>query len=375
MRKWIVAILVMSLFAVQTVMADELVINAEIAAGGAEASSITIIPQEPLPASVEAEFRIEVTTPSRNPTVESEPAPLKLYTIDYAPDGTITLGTEAFAPSSALSISYVIPAAQATETAAATEEQVLKTWTNAQDASVKYAIVDDFTTGTYTGSYKDAAGADVELTIAYRLYIPENAGGQALPLVVTMHGSGESGDDNLSHVTASQITTCWADPAWQQEHPCYVFAPQWPASDVSNDLELRDRYLAVYRDMIAEIQTQYQTGKTYLASLSMGSRLGFRYMTLYPDAFDACLMCCGAMQNADLTAISEKPVWLVHAVSDFVNKAQGSVDAFNQMNGTAGNPNVHLTLLTDDGMNGVFSHASWQFVYGNRDYMEWLFAQ
>jgi predicted peptidase len=143
---------------------------------------------------------------------------------------------------------------------------------------------------------------------------------------------------------------------------------------VSNDLALRDSFLAVYHDMITEMVAKYQPSKTYLATLSMGSRLEWRYFTLYPDAFDAALMCCGVMQNADLSAVTDKPIWFVHAVSDFVNASHNSVDAFNQLN-AAGNPNVHLTLVTDDGMNGVFSHAVWQFVYGNAQHMNWLFAQ
>ena len=85
-------------------------------------------------------------------------------------------------------------------------------------------------------------------------------------------------------------------------------------------------------------------------------------------------MCCGAMQNADLSGVTDKPIWLVHAVSDFVNASQNSMDAYNQLV-AAGNPNVHLTIMTNEGMNGVFSHAVWQFVFGIPLYMNWLFAQ
>ena len=85
-------------------------------------------------------------------------------------------------------------------------------------------------------------------------------------------------------------------------------------------------------------------------------------------------MCCGAIQNADLTNLSEKPVWLVHAVSDIVNNVAGSIEAYKQMR-AAGNKKVKLTLLTDAGMFGVFNHASWQHVMGDWTYMTWLFEQ
>lgn len=80
------------------------------------------------------------------------------------------------------------------------------------------------------------------------------------------------------------------------------------------------------------------------------------------------------MQNSDLSGVTETPVWLVHAVADPVNAAQSSVDAYNQMI-AAGNKDVHLTLITAEGMNGLFPHASWQQVFGNADMMNWLFSK
>lgn len=362
-------ILALALFVIMlmagSALADELIVNAEVLAGGTSASSFTLKPDEALQASIEAKFSIEVISSKgwgENATTEVNP--LTIYEIEYAPDGSITLVTDSFSPSAKFNMTYAIPGEEPT---------VLAQWTQDDVTNIAYDIVDEFELNTYTGSYTDAEGKTVELSIVYRLYAPENA--QGLPLVVTMHGSGESGNDGLAHVTASQIATCWADPAWQAENPCIVFAPQWPNSDVSNDLELRDKYLEVYKAMIEELQAKYTPAKTYLATLSMGSRVGFRYLNLYPETFDACLMVCGAKQNADLSKLSDKPIWLVHAVSDFVNKSQDSVDLFNQLVYEAGNENAHLTLLTDEKMNGVFAHASWQFVFGNEEYMEWLFQQ
>ena len=348
-------------------LADEVELNAQVVPAGPAVNSITIHSDLIKPTTTAAKFTFEQTvTRGRGPEATTEIVSKPVYSAYWQADGSVTLTVDSFSPSAVFTITYAIPA---TEDKAA---EVIGTWTNEQVTSVHYAVVDDFITDTYTGTYQDAEGKDVEVNIVYRLYVPAKTEGAAL--VVTMHGSGESGDNGISHVTSNQISSCWADPAWQAEHPCYVFAPQWPNSDVSNDLELRESYLAIYHDMIEEIVAKYQPSKTYLATLSMGSRLGFRYLTLYPEAFDAALMCCGAMQNADLSGVTDKPIWLVHAVSDFVNASQNSVDAYNQLT-AAGNPNVKLTLITDEGMNGVFSHAVWQYVFGNPQYMNWLFAQ
>ncbi len=348
-------------------LADEVELNAEVVPSGPAVTSVTIRSDLIKPTTTAAKFTFEQTvTRGRGPEATTEIVSKPVYSAFWQADGAVTLTVDSFSPNAVFTITYAIPAKEDQPA------EVIGTWTNEQVTSVHYAVVDDFITDTYTGTYQDAEGKDVEVKIVYRLYVPAKTEGAAL--VVTMHGSGESGDNGVAHVTSNQISSCWADPAWQAEHPCYVFAPQWPNSDVSNDLELRDSYLAIYHDMIEEIVAKYQPSKTYLATLSMGSRLGFRYLTLYPEAFDAALMCCGAMQNADLSGVTNKPIWLVHAVSDFVNASQNSVDAYNQLM-AAGNPNVKLTLITDEGMNGVFSHAVWQYVFGNPQYMNWLFAQ
>lgn len=366
MKKLSLLLAILMMFSCMSALADELIINAEVLPAGPSATSFTLKPDTALQAAVDAKFAVEIiSTKGRGESATTVVTPLTVYEVEYAPDGSITLTTDKFSPTAKFNITYA--------TASKEESTVLAQWTQENVTKTAYAIVDDFEQGVYTGSYVDAEGKTVELSIVYRLYAPENAKG--LPLVVTGHGSGESGTDGQKHMTSNQINVCWADPAWQAEHPCVVFAPQWPVSDVSNDLELRDKYLEVYKAMIESIQAKYEPSKTYLATLSMGSRLGFRYLNLYPETYDAALMVCGAKQNADLSKLSDTPIWMVHAMSDFVNKAADSCAVYNQLVYEAGNQNAHLTLLTDEKMNGVFAHASWQFVFGNEEYMEWLFQQ
>ena len=367
MKKILLLMLCLSMLCLGTAaLAEGVILNAEVLPAGSSVTSVTIADPELKLTDVKAAFSFDLTvTRGRGPDATTEIVPQPIYRTEWAPDGSVTLITDNFSPSAKFTITYAIPGTEEAET------QVLCTWTE-ENSAVKYAIVDDFLQDTYVGIAKDAEGHDVEVKVVYRLFVPKNA--ENVPLVVTMHGSGESGDNGLAHVTSNQISTCWADPVWQKDHPCIVFAPQWPDSDMSNNLELRDGYLSVYHDMISEIIAKYNPSKTYLATLSMGSRLGFRYLTLYPEAFDAALMLCSALQNADLSTLTDKPIWLVHAVDDFVNAAQNSVDAYNQLV-AAGNPNVRLTLVTSEGMHGVFAHAVWQQVFSDTAYMEWLFAQ
>lgn len=347
-------------------LADELVVNAEVLAGGASASSVTIRAAEGMEPSVDDLF--SMTVGSSGPGASGEQTAVTVWSTSYLPDGSITLHTDPFDPTASFTISY------GPQSSGEPTGDPVRQWTQNDVTDIRYAVEEDFSEGVYHGSYLDDDGKEVALDIVYRLYEPENPTGEALPLVFTMHGAGESGSDGVKHMVASRLSTCWAEDEWQTEHPCYVLAPQWPDSDVSNDLELRDKYIAVYHDMIEQFRAEHAVSKTYLACLSMGGRIGLRYLTIYPNEFTAVLMCCPKMQNADLTELSDTPIWLIHAVSDFVNPAQNSVDAWAQLM-EAGNENAHLTLLTDAQMGDVPSHGSWQFVFGNADYMQWLFEQ
>ena len=66
------------------------------------------------------------------------------------------------------------------------------------------AIVDGFIarSHTYMGT-----------TLPYRLFIPTSySSAKKYPIVLCLHGSGESGTDNTSQLTAYPMATSWADP-------------------------------------------------------------------------------------------------------------------------------------------------------------------
>ena len=56
--------------------------------------------------------------------------------------------------------------------------------------------------------------------IPYRLFVPESYDdARNYPIVLTLHGSGERGVDNLVQITEHRLATSWADPANQVNYP------------------------------------------------------------------------------------------------------------------------------------------------------------
>ena len=60
--------------------------------------------------------------------------------------------------------------------------------------------------------------------LPYRLFVPETAK-QKVPLVIFLHGADVTGDDNVIHIAAHDIGTCFARDEMQREHPCFILAP------------------------------------------------------------------------------------------------------------------------------------------------------
>src|SRR4051812_28628623 len=58
------------------------------------------------------------------------------------------------------------------------------------------------------------------LSLPYRLFVPKSYdASKRYPLVLCLHGVGESGTDNAKQVTAYQLAPLWAADSNQSKHP------------------------------------------------------------------------------------------------------------------------------------------------------------
>ena len=87
-----------------------------------------------------------------------------------------------FPSTTVFTVTYAIPAGEGKEV------EVIFTWYQEQVSAVRYAVVSDFITDTYTGTYNDAEGNEKELSVVYRLYVHAKTEGVAL--VISIHGYG-----------------------------------------------------------------------------------------------------------------------------------------------------------------------------------------
>lgn len=264
-------------------------------------------------------------------------------------------------------------------------------------------VVDDYASGTL------AAASGV--TLPYRLFSPDVVAGQTYPLVVTLHGHGESGTDNLAQIAGNQISVAFADPAAQERHPAFVLSPQaaranpgaggwWGASWQAAVVELVERTIAE--------NPAIDPGRVYLAGLSMGSYGSWAMLPQHTDLFTAAILTCGGGDEATaVAALGDFPIWALHSVDDFIVRydapgsdyrifraleSAGSPVTWSEWDGTApaaeqyayaadardrafASGSVHIFTTFPAGQTPLFSHGSWIPAFANTAIVDWLFMQ
>ena len=134
--------------------------------------------------------------------------------------------------------------------------------------------------------------------LPYRIYAPE---GEALPLVLYLHGSGERGDDNRAQTKKNSIMQTLLNEENLQKYPCIILAPQCPA-DRGWDTEQLMALLETFR-----ANSPMDPARIYITGLSMGGYAAWEMLAAYPDCFAAAAYSRTRGATASLWISSESP--------------------------------------------------------------------
>lgn len=199
----------------------------------------------------------------------------------------------------------------------------------------------------------------IKAKLNYLLYLPEGyaADGKAWPLMLFLHGAGESGNDVQRvklHGPPKLVET-------RKDFPFILVSPQSPGRGWD------PRMLGALLDHV-EANYRVDKDRIYVTGLSMG---GFGTWTLAaadPGRFAAIAPICGGGNPADAEKLKNLPIWVFHGAKDPVVPASRSEDMVTALE-SAGAKNVKLTLYPDAG------HDAWTETYNNAELYEWLLKQ
>jgi predicted peptidase len=195
----------------------------------------------------------------------------------------------------------------------------------------------------------------VKVKINYLLFLPADYGktDKTWPLILFLHGAGESGNDLAkvkTHGPPKIVET-------KKDFPFIVVSPQ--SAGRGWDVE-------TLRALLDDVAANYRVDKDriYLTGLSMGGFGTWSLAAAYPNHFAAIVPICGGGNPADAKRLKGLSIWVFHGGKDPVvpvERSEAMVKALQQVGA-----DVKLTVYPDA------VHDSWTETYDNPELYKWL---
>jgi len=211
--------------------------------------------------------------------------------------------------------------------------------------------------------YEDPSGT----VLPYRLYLPENPDPAAkYPLVLYLHGAGESGSDNRAQTKKNSVMQTLLSKENLAEYPCIVVAPQNPEGRWWAD----DGMPPVLLGLLEQLKASHpvDSARVYITELSMGGYGTWEMLAQYPDYFAAAVPICGGGDPETVQLFKDVPVWAFHGAKDSVVSPEGSRGMVRALE-DVGAADTRYTEYPGEG------HQSWEKAYREPELFPWLFAQ
>lgn len=192
----------------------------------------------------------------------------------------------------------------------------------------------------------------------YLLSLPEDYGKskKRWPLVLFLHGSGESGSDLAKvkvHGPPKLVET-------KGPFPFILVSPQSPGRGWDPN---------VLNGLLDSIIKQYHVDKdrVYVTGLSMGGYGTWSLAATHPEKFAAIAPICGGGTPADAPKLAKLPIWVFHGAKDNTVPLKRSEEMVEALKAAGGNPK--FTVYPEAG------HDSWTATYDDPEFYKWLLAQ
>ncbi len=198
----------------------------------------------------------------------------------------------------------------------------------------------------------------VTAKIDYLLFLPPGyeKSKQRWPLILFLHGSGESGT-NLAKVKTEGLPKIVES---MPDFPFILVSPQSAGRGWNSDT-----LNALLNDVIHKCRVDKH--RIYLTGLSMGGSGTWMLAAAHPERFAAIVPICGSGNPADATKLAALPIWVFHGAKDGTVPVQRSRDMVEAIKAAGGN--VKFTEYPEA------KHNSWTETYNNPELYKWLLAQ
>ncbi len=221
-------------------------------------------------------------------------------------------------------------------------------------------------------------------TLPYRLLLPEHYDPQKkYPLVLFLHGRGESGNDNEAQLLHG--ASLFLKEENRKKFPAIVVFPQnavkyyWSnVQTVADSSGKRNFYftengppspsMQLVLGLMENLGRQYRVkeDQVYVMGLSMGGMGTFEIVNRMPHVFAAAVPICGGANPAIAANLKNASWWIFHGDKDVVVAPEYSRKMVEAMK--AKGVDVRATFYPEAG------HNSWDAAFAEPGLLPWLFA-
>jgi pimeloyl-ACP methyl ester carboxylesterase len=219
-----------------------------------------------------------------------------------------------------------------------------------------------------------------------RLYVPPEADpANPRPLILFLHGAGETGSNNGSQINGNIDNLL----AGAKDYGAYLYAPQattftWAdTTRTSTVMSMIDQAL---------LDFDVDPSRLYVTGLSMGGGGVWNMLNRFDDRFAAGVPICGVTPGGDFDGanLAGMPTWAFHARDDGTVSPLSSRNVVNQVLSAASAPLVTFPATTERlstveyrndivGMNYTErpqgGHGIWGAVYNTPELYDWMFSK
>lgn len=224
---------------------------------------------------------------------------------------------------------------------------------------------------------------DVEgFNLPYRVLMPKQIDkNKKYPLVIFLHGRGESGNDNtkqLTHGAALFLKNI-------DKYPAFILFPQCPKDNQwthINRTVTSSGTSITYKDdvpptiplnAVMHLIREYEAleyidkDRIYITGLSMGGRGTWELLARIPEKIAAAAPICGGAHPNYASRMTNVPIWAFHGVKDDIVPAAHTIRMVEAIQKAGGSAKVTLYPDAD--------HNSWDATFDDPDYLVWLFTK
>lgn len=220
-------------------------------------------------------------------------------------------------------------------------------------------------------------------TLPYRILYPENFdASKKYPVVLFLHGRGESGKDNEKQLTHG--SKMFLSDKFRRDFPAIVIFPQCAESSYWSNVIIEPigekRFFTFQKggestkamSMVLKFSDDFfnkpfaDQSRIYVGGLSMGGMGTFEILRRRPKTFAAAFAICGGDNIANAKKYKKVPLWIFHGGLDDVVNPQLSYGIFRELRSLGYEPKYTIYPKAN--------HNSWDSAFAEPELMPWLFS-